>query len=319
MTTPATGGDTTLLPYYLHKIFFAGSFIFNLNDVHSCSMRMAARGYEVTPGQLVNAVAIALDVPEETVVQHDRNLVVAGLRTKGGRGHSAATVTPLDAARLIIAVIGSFRVRDSVSTVKEFESALFVPPHTLAAVQAAYRAEGDFEDPDFVLHDAEAEEIRNLPILRLPKKHNFVEAVAELIAGASAPVERDQPDEYLRLYAGLHIVCQAPDIFGWIGRIEPELTDSALIYEPAARSLSAALRREDKPRSPANDDRYLRYLRLQGIYQNRSFHGNAILLLGRAFRENGLPFKTTQEAISDLSEGVASKTKKRKLAIRRTK
>ncbi len=284
-------------------------------------MRMTARGggHLLTPGQLVNAVAIALDVPEETVVQHDRNLVVSGLRTKGGRGHSAATVTPLDAARLIIAVIGSFRVRDSVSTVKEFESAMFVPPNTLAAVQAAHRAEGDFEDPDFVLHDAEAENIRNLPILRLSEKHNFVEAVAELIAGASAPVERDQLDQYLRLYAGLHIVCQAPDIFGWIGRIEPESSHSALIYEPASRSLSAALRREDKPRWPASDDRYLRYLTLQGIYQNRSFHGSAILLLGRAFRKNGLPFKTTQEAIADLSQGGAGKTNKKKLAIKRAK
>jgi hypothetical protein len=265
----------------------------------------------MTPGQLVSAVAIGLDVPEETVVQHDRNLVVAGLRTKGGRGHSAARVTPLDAARLIIAVIASFRVRDSVSTVNQFESAMFIPPHTLDAVQAARRADGDFEDPDFVLYDADAETIRNLPIFRLSEKHNFVEAVAELIAGASAPVERDQLDQFLRLYAGLQIVCQAPDILGWIGRIEPESGDSALIYEPVARSLSAALRREDKPRWPANDDRYLRYLTLQGIYQNRSFHGNAILLLGRAFREAGLPFKTTQEAIADLSQVGASKAKKR--------
>ena len=37
----------------------------------------------MTPGQLVKAVALALDVPEETVTQHGpENLVVTGLRTR---------------------------------------------------------------------------------------------------------------------------------------------------------------------------------------------------------------------------------------------
>jgi hypothetical protein len=39
-----------------------------------------------TPGKLVRAVADMLGAPEATVIQHDRNLVAAGLRSKGGRG-----------------------------------------------------------------------------------------------------------------------------------------------------------------------------------------------------------------------------------------
>ena len=42
-----------------------------------------------TPGQLVECVATALDVPQATVVLYDRVLAENGLRSKGGRGKSA--------------------------------------------------------------------------------------------------------------------------------------------------------------------------------------------------------------------------------------
>jgi hypothetical protein len=267
------------------------------------------RSASLTPGQLVHAVTIAMDVPRKNVVAHDRNLVLAGLRTIGGRGRSAPAVTPLDAARLLVSNLAALRTMDSVSTIRAFESAMFVPPATYASAAAALRDEGNFEHPDLKFYDAE--DVLDLPIFDLPKKHNFVEAVAKLIANASAPVQQDQFDQYLRRFADLEIVCVAPEIYGRIARIRPE-SDSAIVYEPAARSVSAALRNEDKPRSPSIDDRYKRYLMLQGVHQNRSVCGNSILLLGRAFREGGLPFKTTREALVDLSKTVSggAKTKK---------
>ena len=73
-----------------------------------------------TPGELVRIVAEALDEAEPTVIQHDRNLFAAGLRTKGGRGPSAAKTTLRDAAHLTIAVMGTQFVRDSVEVVKGF-------------------------------------------------------------------------------------------------------------------------------------------------------------------------------------------------------
>src|SRR5690349_20637016 len=66
-------------------------------------------------------MAIALDVPQVSVFVHDRNLAVAGLRTKGGRGSSAAKVTPRDAARLFVAVFTSAKAKDSAETVQAFE------------------------------------------------------------------------------------------------------------------------------------------------------------------------------------------------------
>jgi hypothetical protein len=69
-----------------------------------------------TPGELIKMVAAATGTPAPTVTQHDRNLFLAGLRTKGGRGRSAATVTARDAAHLLTAVLGSGQVKDSAET-----------------------------------------------------------------------------------------------------------------------------------------------------------------------------------------------------------
>ena len=82
----------------------------------------------MTPGQLVQAMSIALNTPLETVTQHDRNLAVAGLRTTGARGRNAPHVTTLDAARLLAAILGSIRTMDSVVTVKGLESAVLYRP-----------------------------------------------------------------------------------------------------------------------------------------------------------------------------------------------
>ena len=60
-----------------------------------------------TPGQLVKCIAEALNIPEPSVVQYDRLLAESGLRSKGGRGTSAAKVTAVDAANLLIAIMGS--------------------------------------------------------------------------------------------------------------------------------------------------------------------------------------------------------------------
>lgn len=73
-----------------------------------------------TPGELVREMAAAFGVSEATVAVHDRNLAVAGLRTKLGRGTSAPKMTPRDAANLTIAIMGSAEVRDSVIAVKRY-------------------------------------------------------------------------------------------------------------------------------------------------------------------------------------------------------
>jgi hypothetical protein len=73
-----------------------------------------------SPGEMVRTVAEVLGVAEATVTVHDRNLVIAGLRKKGGRGRSAAKMTPLDTANLLIGVAASSMVRDTVEIVNDY-------------------------------------------------------------------------------------------------------------------------------------------------------------------------------------------------------
>jgi len=70
-----------------------------------------------TPGELVQTMAEVLGVPQPTVFQYDRSLAEHGLRSKKGRGRSAATVTARDAANLLIAAmatpVSGFPVKDA--------------------------------------------------------------------------------------------------------------------------------------------------------------------------------------------------------------
>ena len=125
----------------------------------------------MTPGQLVHAVSIALNLPEETVVQHDRNLVVAGLRTQGGRGRSAPEVTSLDAARLITACLASVRIKDSVLTVRAFEKAQRRPKFVSRSARDGGRLTKREEDQLAI-----EKELFDLSFMKLPVNHSFVDA-----------------------------------------------------------------------------------------------------------------------------------------------
>ncbi|CAN7201407.1 hypothetical protein LJR030_000506 [Rhizobium sp. LjRoot30] len=91
-----------------------------------------------TPKQLVAKVAEITGVPEGTVVQHDRNLSVAELRTTGGRGLAVAKVTFEDAANLLIAVAGSRNVKDSAKTVREYRGLVSSQPLDFGDVERGH-------------------------------------------------------------------------------------------------------------------------------------------------------------------------------------
>src|SRR5690349_18023854 len=76
----------------------------------------------LTSHGLAEVVAGALGLPSETVRQHLRNLQAAdrGLISAKGRGRGAAAMSPLDAARLLIAAVGSDFVKDSVAALDAF-------------------------------------------------------------------------------------------------------------------------------------------------------------------------------------------------------
>ena len=109
-----------------------------------------------SPGELVRKLSELLGIPEPTIVLHDRNLVIAGLRSKTGRGKSAARMTARDAAPLLIAVLGSSQVKDSVQTVRRYKETRFI-----AIVSGGYD-----DSASVVLRD-------------LPPDHSFVDAIAD--------------------------------------------------------------------------------------------------------------------------------------------
>jgi len=115
-----------------------------------------------SPGELVRKFSELLGIAEPTIVLHDRILVVAGLRSKSGRGTSAARMTARDAAHLLVAVLGSSHVKDSAETVRRYKETRF---HKSTS--------GGYGDSTIAA-------LRNLP-----PDHSFVDAIETLVAAAA--------------------------------------------------------------------------------------------------------------------------------------
>jgi hypothetical protein len=117
-----------------------------------------------TPAQLVEALSEATGVPMPTVVDIDRKLVAACLRTKSGRGLSVAHMRALDAARLITAILAAPQANQSAAAVKRYAETQADPERS---------SDGFFA----------ATGIKDLAAL--PPRHSFVEALAALIDSAT--------------------------------------------------------------------------------------------------------------------------------------
>jgi hypothetical protein len=205
----------------------------------------------MTPGQLVKAVAIALDVPEETVVQHDRNLAVAGLRTTGGRGPSAPSVTHRDAARLVAAVLASVKVKDTVQIVRSLEAAKVDPGKT------GYSP---------------------LPFPRfgeLQPNHSFINAITAIIEDADTPQMFEDFPGYARLLGGIWLTVRPPV--------------ASILYLPHLQRVGIIDIFYREPRSERASKRQHSewdWLDFRGVEQDRKIRGNCFMMLGRFFQQD---------------------------------
>ena len=118
-----------------------------------------------TPAQLMETISTATGVPLATVVDIDRKLVKAGLRTRAGRGFSAAQMTSVDAANLLTAILAGSRSN---------ESALAVERYAQTRVDKERSSERLFGAAS--LDDLAA----------LPARHRFIDGLAAVIASAAA-------------------------------------------------------------------------------------------------------------------------------------
>ena len=107
-----------------------------------------------------------MNLPAGTVRHYDRQLSEAGLRTKSGRGRSAATVTPLDAANLLVALLVSSRPGSGAS----------------GAAQSVVDVQAFEAYPNFASATKRTAKQLELPALRLlPVKHTCQRFLAALI------------------------------------------------------------------------------------------------------------------------------------------
>lgn len=73
-----------------------------------------------TSGEMTRLFSDALGLTEAHVAARYRALRESGLVTKGGRGRFAPTMSPLDAARLLIAVMAAQTISETEASVKIF-------------------------------------------------------------------------------------------------------------------------------------------------------------------------------------------------------
>jgi hypothetical protein len=228
----------------------------------------------MTPGQLVKAVALALDVPEETVVQHDRNLVVAGLRTKGGRGTAAPSVTHRDAARLVAGVLGSLKVKNTVSVVQSLETTRL----TLAPSGEDYSR------------------LASPPFAELKPDHSFIDGLTAIIADADTPEMFESFPEFARRFSFevkvsddcvAHIFYLPRDDLAYKNALR-------LLYWPAPRP----------PVKTMSKSRLGEWSYYTGVEQQRSVRGNCFMMLGLCFQK-GVP--TSVEAAFRMWRSAAKK------------
>jgi hypothetical protein len=128
-----------------------------------------------SPGELINLASRLLGVPNATIAGHDRNLSAANLRSKSGRGTSAAKVTPRDAAYLLTAVLGSAKIKETLPVMRRYE-ATRVEETKIQSMGAATWSSPGWGWQSF-----------NVPeMASLPPNHSFLQAFEALIASASS-------------------------------------------------------------------------------------------------------------------------------------
>jgi hypothetical protein len=171
-----------------------------------------------TPGELVHVMAGVLGVSGATITQYDRVLAENGLRSKSGRGRSAAKVTSRDAVNLLIAVATSplfgSSAKDAVRNCKVYGSMPIVAP----------RSSKNFSQ-------------LGLPILdSFPQEHSFGDALSALIDAVGEGEDFRPPDHFFEVqFLGPDPSAQ---IFG----------DSSRGIDPVARLIYHGARKR-RPRS----------------------------------------------------------------------
>jgi hypothetical protein len=261
----------------------------------------------MTPGQLVKAISVALNVPLENIAAHDRALQLGGLRTTGGRGLSAAQVTSLDAARLMTATLAAPRIKDSVATVQSYERAQRPPrfvSRQLRETGQLTKREQERQDLETVFAD--------LSFIRLPDGHSFIEALESIITDAVYSLRTNGFEDLKKRFPMLSITCERPKTCAMINRYFTQ--DLRFEYRIPCRYDKRSLEAMKDARKQDVGET-LMSLGNGGVRQRSTIYGAAIMLLAKAFHENGLDrFDSPEQAIRHWTRSDAKAGKPREKA-----
>lgn len=118
-----------------------------------------------SPVQLLQTLSDVTGIPLPSLVDTDRRLVKAGLRSRGGRGFNVARMTTRDAAHLLTAILGSAQANHSAEAVSRYAA---------TQVDRTRSSGGLFAGSQ--LND----------LASLKPSHSFVDGLAALIGSATA-------------------------------------------------------------------------------------------------------------------------------------
>lgn len=120
-------------------------------------------------------MAEALTTPEKTVTDYTRRLKEAGLISTGARGVNAPEMTPLDAARLLIALLSSSSATHCVERVRRFGC---IEHHPLS-MRNSHLWREDIAPKD-IREDLDGKNLENIiaTLIALPSKIGFSEATS---------------------------------------------------------------------------------------------------------------------------------------------
>lgn len=168
-----------------------------------------------TSGQLIEVVARYFGIRAATVAQFDRLLAQNGLRSKGGRGLSAASMTSRDAASLMIIIAGTQHlgpsIKDALESYEYFARMKFSPyelPDDWVKGLAKGRKDIEKRLGQKLPKDGTVQELRDKfsSFASLGDQHCFLDALSGLIeAVKKSEIEYDRDyEKCARVFVTLH-------------------------------------------------------------------------------------------------------------------
>jgi hypothetical protein len=225
----------------------------------------------VTSIELADVVADALGIARESAQLHLKTIRAAGQISFKGYGRAAADMTSLDAARLVIAAVGSTFAKDSMEVLKRF----------------AHLGPAGTKKPLITLERFLSDRIAELPMEVQPEQR-----LREL--GRSFGSRR-LAQTALQLYEPIGTETDGLPRFAVVRWLEQKGHSKLRVFGPAARSVAPRRRSENAPEGE-DDGGAAEFHDVLGqytehrLFQIRAVRRTALIEIGAALKTSPVPY-----------------------------